>query len=101
MIKIVDAGQVTKILSRKAARLGEAEAVVKPMLEAVKKRGDAAVLEYARQFDGLERKSVRVPEGELAAAAKGLSPEFKAAVKTAAANIRAYAKLQLPTAKSV
>lgn len=101
MIKIVDAGQVPKILSRKAARLGEAEAIVKPMLEAVKKRGDAAVIEYARQFDSLERKSLRVSEDELAIAAAGLSPEFKAAVKTAAANIRAYAKLQLPVAKSV
>jgi histidinol dehydrogenase len=101
MIKIVDAGQVTKILSRKAARLGEAEAIVKPMLEAVKKRGDAAVMEYARQFDSLERKSLRVPEEELATAAAGLSPAFKAAVKTASANIRAYAKLQLPVAKSV
>ncbi len=101
MIKIVDAGQVTKILSRKAAKLGEAEAIVKPMLEAVKKRGDAAVLEYARHFDKLERKSLRVAEDELSTAAAGLSSEFKAAVKTASANIRAYAKLQLPVAKSV
>lgn len=101
MIKIVDAGQVTKILSRKAAKFGEAEAIVKPMLEAVKKRGDAAVLEYARHFDKLERKSLRVPEDELSTAAAGLSAEFKAAVKTASANIRAYAKLQLPVAKSV
>ncbi len=101
MIKIVDAGQVTKILSRKAAKFDAAEAVVKPMLEAVKKRGDAAVLEYARHFDQLERKSLRVPEEELTAAAAGLSAEFKAAIKTASANIRAYAKLQLPVAKSV
>lgn len=101
MIKIVDAAQVTKILSRKAARFGEAEAIVAPMLAAVKKRGDAAVLEYARKFDGLERKSLRVPEAELAAAAQGLSKEFVSAVKTASANIRAYAKLQLPVAKSV
>ena len=101
MIKIVDAGQVTKILSRKAAKFDAAEAVVKPMLEAVKKRGDAAVLEYARHFDQLERKSLRVPEEELTAAAAGLTPEFKAAIKTASANIRAYAKLQLPVAKSV
>ena len=101
MIKIVEASQVSKILSRKAARFGQAEAIVRPILEAVKKRGDAAVLEYARQFDGLERKSVRVPQAELDAAAKGLSKEFVQAVKTASTNIRAYAKLQLPVAKSV
>jgi histidinol dehydrogenase len=101
MIKIVDAAQVPKLLSRKAARFGEAEAIVQPILEAVRKRGDAAVLEYARQFDRLERNTLRVPAPELAAAAKALSPAFKAAVKTAATNIRAYAKLQLPSPKSV
>ncbi len=101
MIKIVAANQVSKILSRKAARFGEAEAIVKPMLEAVKKRGDAAVIEYARHFDKFERRMLRVPEAELAAAARGLSKDFVAAVKTASINIRAYAKLQLPVAKSV
>ncbi len=101
MIKIVAANQVSKILSRKATRFGEAEAIVKPMLEAVKKRGDAAVIEYARHFDKFDRKSLRVPEAELAAAAKGLSKDFVAAVKTASTNIRAFAKLQMPVAKSV
>ena len=101
MIKIVAANQVSKILSRKAARFGEAEAIVKPMLEAVKKRGDAAVIEYARHFDQFDRKTLRVPEAELAAAAKHLSKEFVAAVKTASTNIRAFAKLQMPVAKSV
>ena len=57
MIKIVAANQISKILSRKAARFGEAEAIVKPMLEAVKKRGDAAVIEYARHFDQFDRKT--------------------------------------------
>ena len=74
----------------------EAEAVVRPILEAVRKRGDRALLEYARQFDGLRRKSVRVPEAELRAARAKLTPEFCRAVKTAAANIRAYARRQLP-----
>ena len=74
----------------------EAEAVVRPILEAVRKRGDRALLEYARQFDGLRRKSVRVPEAELRAARAKLTPEFCRAVETAAANIRAYARRQLP-----
>ena len=36
--------------------MAEAEAVVRPILEAVRKRGDRALLEYARKFDGLTRK---------------------------------------------
>jgi len=54
------------------------------------------LLEYARQFDGLERKTVRVPERELQAARQGLSGEFVRAVETASANIRAFAKRQMP-----
>lgn len=100
MIRIVASNQVGRILARKAARFTEAEAVVRPILKAVRKRGDKAVVEYARQFDSYQRKSLEVSAAELREAAAALSPEFKKAVKTAAANIRAYAKLQLPAPKS-
>ncbi len=83
-----------RLLARKAARLTEAEETVRPILEAVRKRGDRALMEYARQFDGLTRKSVRVPEAELREAQ--VSGEFRAAVETASANIRAYAERQMP-----
>jgi histidinol dehydrogenase len=85
---------VGRLLARKAARFTEAETIVRPILDAVRKRGDRALMEYARQFDGLDRKSVRVPERELKAAA--VSEEFRAAVQTASANIRAYAERQMP-----
>ena len=96
MIRILESKQVGRLLARKAARFTEAEAVVRPILDGVRKRGDRALMEYARQFDGLERKSVRVPEAELRAAREALAPEFRAAVETAAANIRAYAQRQMP-----
>lgn len=96
MIRILETRQIGRLLARKAARLEEAEAVVRPILDAVRKRGDKALLEYARKFDSLERKSVRVPEKELAGAQSALSPEFRAAVETASANIRDYAQRQMP-----
>jgi histidinol dehydrogenase len=73
---------------------------VRPILEGVRKRGDAALIEYARQFDKLERKSVRVPQAELDAAWKGMPAQLRSAVRIASSNVRAYAKLQLPAAKS-
>jgi len=88
--------EVTRLLARKAARFTEAEAVVRPILQAVRKRGDRALLEYARQFDRLERESVRVPQKDLDAARRALSPEFVRSVETASANIRAYAVRQRP-----
>jgi histidinol dehydrogenase len=96
VIRILETQQVGRLLARKAARLTEAETVVRPILEAVRKKGDRALLEYARQFDGFTRRSVRVPQRDLDAARARLSPAFRRAVKTATANIRDYARLQMP-----
>jgi len=96
VIRILNSTEVGRLLARKAARFTAAEEVVRPILEAVRRRGDKALMEYARRFDGLDRKSVRVPEAELAAARKSLAPAFRAAVRTAAANVRAYARMQMP-----
>jgi histidinol dehydrogenase len=99
MIRILDSKQVGRLFARRAARLGEAESVVRPILEAVRKRGDRALMEYARQFDGLERRSVRVPRGELVKAAESLSTEFRDAIGVASANIRAFAAMQIPVSR--
>ncbi len=96
MIRIVDSKQVGGILARRAARMDEAEAVVRPILAAVRRRGDRAVVEYARRFDGFSGGSLCVPAEELRAAARGLTPSFRSAVRVAARNIRAFARLQLP-----
>src|SRR3569833_773428 len=82
------------------ARLADVEAVVRPILDAVRKYGDKALLEYARKFDGLTAKSVRVSESDLRAAAKRLSPAFRSAVDVASANVRRYAEKQLPKESS-
>ena len=96
-MRILDSqSAVTRLLARRRARMEEAEAVVRPILDAVRRRGDRALLEYARRFDGFTGKSVRVPEADLRAAERALAPEFRAAIQTAAANIRAFAELQMP-----
>jgi histidinol dehydrogenase len=95
-MRILESKQVGKLLARKAVRLTEAEAVVRPILDAVRLRGDKALVEYARQFDGFMRKTVRVPARDLAAAKGRLTPEFVSAVEVASANIRDYAVRQMP-----
>ena len=100
MIRILESSEVGKLLARKAARFAGAEETVRPILEAVRKRGDKALLEYARQFDRFDRKSVAVGPGELKAAEESLSPEFRSAVGIASKNIRAFAKLQMPRTMS-
>ncbi len=96
MIRILPSKEVGRLLARRKARLAEAEEAVRPILEAVRKRGDKALVEYARKFDNLEGNSVRVPVRELRKAAARLDPEFREAVETAAANIRTFAEFQMP-----
>lgn len=101
MIRILESSEASKLLKRRTARLTEAENTVRPILEDVRKRGDKALLDYARKFDNLARKTVAVPRPELEAAAARLSKGFRKAVQTSARNVAAYAKLQLPQAKKI
>ncbi len=96
MIRILASNEAGRLLNRRALRLAEAERIARPIIEAVRKRGDRALLQYARRLDGLKRSSVRVPEEELARAAGELTPAFRRAVRTATRNIRDYARRQRP-----
>jgi histidinol dehydrogenase len=96
MIRILSSRDADRLLTRRVARMGEAERTVGPILEAVRKRGDRALMEYARKLDGLQRKWIRISEQELAQAADRLAPKFRSAVKIAAKNVRRFAEKQLP-----
>jgi histidinol dehydrogenase len=90
MIRILDFKDASGLITRKAVRLGEAEQIVAPILDDVRKRGDAALLEYARKFDGFSGDSVRM------SVSGSLTKQMQSAVETAAANIREHARTQLP-----
>ena len=71
--------------------------VVKRIVNDVRKRGDGALIEYARQLDGLRGPdTLRVKPEEMAAAWKALDPALRDALRTAAAQIRSFAKRQMP-----
>jgi histidinol dehydrogenase len=90
MIRILDYKDAAGLITRKAVRLEEAERIVAPILADVRKRGDQALLEYARKFDGFSGDSVRMPvEGSL-------TRDMQSAVETAARNIREHARTQIP-----
>jgi histidinol dehydrogenase len=99
MLRILPLQDAQSFITRKAIRLAEAEQTVAPILDAVRKRGDDAVLEFARKFDGLEGDQIAVSSFELRAAEARVSSEFRSALETAATNIREYAAIQLPREK--
>jgi len=96
MLRILPLDQAQTFITRKAVRLAEAEQTVAPILDAVRKRGDEAVLEYARKFDGLTGSELTIRPAEWRAAESQVTPEFMAALDMATKNIREYAELQLP-----
>lgn len=93
MLRIVELSEAQDFVTRKAIRLAEAERVVAPILDAVRHRGDEALLESARKFDQFQGKTVRVAPEEFAV---NVPAEFLKAAEIAAANIREYAHMQLP-----
>ena len=68
------------------------------MLEAVRTRGLAAVLEYAARFDGIEldAEGLRVSEAEIAEGAEACEPKVREAIAFAARRIEAYHARQRP-----
>ena len=63
----------------------------------VRRRGDRALLRYAAQFDGLDGgATMRISPEEMASVWEGIDPSLRQALKTAAKQIRTFAKMQLP-----
>lgn len=74
----------------------EIESAVRRITEDVRVRGDEALLEYTRRFDGFTGDSLIVSSEEIKNAEKRVSPQVAASIKTAIANITAFHKAQMP-----
>jgi histidinol dehydrogenase len=96
MIRILTPAEAGLVLARKSIRMAEAEEAVKPILDAVRTRGDAALFEYARKFDGFGGDSLVVPPEELKTSEAGINDAFRSALTQSMANIEAFARLQMP-----
>ena len=87
---------VTK-LERRASRLEEVEPAVRAIVRAMQREGDKALMRYATLWDGLEAGlAVRMSAREIEQGWKTTPAETQEALKRAAANIRRFAKRQLP-----
>ncbi len=78
-------------LSRRGdADLARVEPDVRAILDAVRERGDDAVLELTERFEGRRPASVVVPEDEWRAAAASAPAEVRSALSEAADRVRRY-----------
>lgn len=72
----------------------EAAAAVRPILDDVERRGDAAVLELGERFDGVRPAALAVGQAEIDAAESELAPELADAIRLSERRVRRYYERQ-------
>ncbi len=77
-----------RILHRSVAEMDDVSEKVRPILAAVKERGDEAVRAYAKQFDGADLDALTVSEAEFESASRTIDPALKRAIDRCAENVR-------------
>jgi histidinol dehydrogenase len=68
---------------------------VREIIGDVRARGDSALLEFTRRFDGVALASIEVSTAEFAAAETALDAEQRQAIERAIANVRCFHEAQL------
>ncbi|MEX0278480.1 MAG: histidinol dehydrogenase [Ruegeria sp.] len=86
------------LLSAKREDSPDVDAVVAQIIDDVRHRGDAAVIELTAKFDRLELtpETLAFSDTEIASAIEQVSPEGRAALELAADRIRSYHQKQMP-----
>ena len=76
------------------AETADVSGAVREILKAVEQRGDAAVLEYGKRFDGVAPDRLEVDAAAIVRARETVGEDFVQLLERAAANIRAYHGMQ-------
>ncbi len=97
MIKILDFNDISidDILCRDIQAEEDVSAAVDAVIADVRDRGDEALREYTRRFDGAEIGTLAVTEAEIDAAMERVGEDFLAILRAAADNIREFHTRQL------
>ncbi len=90
--KKLDKKELEELLKRPAIDFQTIFPKVQKVLSEVKKRGDGALIEYTKKFDGIDISEFEVTEGEIAEASRRIPEDVKNAFKTAAKNIEKFHK---------
>lgn len=91
-----DKGELQILLDRSSMNNERELSAVKTIIADVRARGDTAVLEYTKLFDGarLNAQQLRVSQDEIDEAYKSVSPELLATMRRSAQNITDFHELQ-------
>lgn len=91
MIRTYEYGTVSdKDIFARTSSSQDVSGIVAPIIADVRARGDQALRDYTRKFDGVEITGVEVPRTEIDAAHAAMDKAFIAVLEKAADNIRSY-----------
>ncbi len=93
-IELPERSTWSRILQRPVIDTVTLEQQVKGVLNVVKQDGDKAVLQFTRQFDGVQLSSLVVTDAEIESAIQQVPDDLKRAIKQAANNIRIFHEKQ-------
>jgi histidinol dehydrogenase len=95
LLRATDTAAVAALVDRRRSRNTRIERAVATIVARVRRQGEAALLDYARRFDKLDR-PIEITRAEMRDAARHVPIAVKRAIRTAAAHIRTIAERQLP-----
>lgn len=92
---------VARLIPRAAIDITEAVESIRPLVEAIRLTGAKALIDTAKDFDGIDIEPIRVSRAELDLALANLEPELKASLTVAIERVTAVSKANLPQGTSV
>jgi len=84
-----------ELIRRPVQEFQDLEQRVKKIIDEVSARGDRALYQYTREFDGIELESLEVTDEEVRAAGQQLSESLKRAIDVAYRNIHTFHSAQV------
>ncbi|MGR2753545.1 histidinol dehydrogenase [Agromyces arachidis] len=94
------ANELLALVPRAATDVAAALDPARALIDDVRERGAAALLDQAERFDRARPASVRVPHDELVAARDALRPEVRTAVESTIDRVRAASAAQVPAPRT-
>lgn len=97
MIPIIEAKKqkISELVKTNTAETSDYASVVQEILDRVKAKGDAALIDYSAKFDGAVISELRVSDAEIATALEQVDPEFLRVLKVAKRNISEFHEKQV------
>ncbi len=88
--------ELLALVPRAATDVSAALDGARALIDDVRERGEAALLDQAERFDRVRPVGVRVPSDELAAALDALAPDIRRAIEGTIARVRSASLAQVP-----